>query len=673
MLAAAMAAALFCVVPSLVAAGSDSPVKYPSAPAPDTVKVVRKAEAPALPQPQGLVKGVGRSRRHRPDIKPTLPSANRNDSKRVFLEYADTLRYVKLPVDPFTGEAPEPYQLLIGKVKFRKEGMLMFCDSAHFYENGDNFRAYGNVKMEQGDTLFVYGDELDYSGAEELATLYGSPGRKVRMINREVTLSTDVLNYSLADRVGYYEVGGQLTDKTNKLTSQEGEYYPDDKMAYFYQNVVLTGLNDSDTLKLYTDTLEYNTRTKVATIVDNTTIIGKDGDIESTSGTYDTNSGKADLFSRSTVHTRQGNTLTGDTIVYDRNAGFGEAFGMVIMTDSVKKSIIEGDYAYYNELTDSALVTGRALAKEFSHGDTLYIHGDTIKAYTDPVDSTKIIDVYHKVRFYRSDMQGFCDSLSYAGVDSVVYLYRHPVVWSDQRQIFGNQIQLHLNDSTIDWARLPDFAFMAEHVGEDCFNQMTGSDMTAWFNEKSELKRLFVEGSLQMFTFPMENDSTYNKFIYLESSNLDAYFLNNNIDHARVWPENEGNVTPLYLAKRSMYTLPKFAWYEDLRPVAPGDVFIIPEGMKALIESAPAVEPRKRVQRGEAAPNEAAPPEENPDQSPEPAPAPVNTADKEAIQEQTDDGEQTEKKAEVVTEKKAVEATEKKDDKTDGSASSSSL
>ena len=619
MLAAAMAAVLLCVGPSLLAAVGSSPVPVlPPRPAlsfsaarPDTVAAsgsdTKKGSATDDPKPRGLVKGVGRDRANRPQIRPVLPEADRTDGSRVFLEYADTLRYVKPPVDYLTGIAPEPYQLLLGNVKLRKEGMWMFCDSAHFYETGDNFQAYGNVRMEQGDTLFVYGDELEYTGADELATLYGYNGRKVRMINRDVKLTTDVLNYSLADKVGYYDVGGELIDKTNHLVSQEGEYYPDTKMAYFYRNVVLTGLDDNDTLKMYTDTLEYNTSTSIATIVDRTLIISKDGEIVTTSGNYATQSGFADLFSRSTVHTRRGNTLTGDTIFYDRNRGFGEAFGMVVMTDSARKSMIEGDYAFYNELTDSALVTGHALAKEYSHGDTLYMHGDTIIAYTDPVDSTKVTNVFHKVRFYRSDLQGLCDSLSYAGADSVIYMYRHPVVWSGERQISGNTIMLHLNDSTVDWARLPDFAFVAEHIGEDCFNQLTGSDMTAWFDENSDLRRLYVEGNLQMITFPMENDSTYNKFAFVESTNLDCYFKNNAIDHAHVWPQNEGNVTPLYLAKRNSYILDKFAWYSDLRPLAPGDVFIVPQGMLDLIASAPPVEQRKRVERGDAAPNESAP------------------------------------------------------------------
>ena len=619
MTAAAVAVALLCTVPGIFAgtAPSVSAATYPlNATLADTTSAaadsltVTPAQQQAIPKPRGLVKGVGEQRRNRPVIKPLIPLADRTDRQRVFLEYADTLRYVKPPVNLITGLAPEPYQLLIGNVKVRKDAMWMYCDSAHFYETGDNFEAFGNVRMEQGDTLFVYGDELNYIGEDELATMYSYPGKKVRLINRDVKLETDVFNYNLNENVGYYEVGGVLTDKTNRLTSTEGEYYPDTKMAYFYRNVQLTGLDENDTLRMYTDTLEYNTDTHVAIIVDRTRIISKDGDITTTSGMYDTNTGLADLYSRSTVHTRRGNTLTGDTIIYNKENGFGEAFGMVIMTDSARKSMVEGDYAYYNEITDSAVVIGRALAKEYSHGDTLYIHGDTIMTYLDPVDSTKITNVYHKVRFYRTDMQGICDSLSYAGADSVVYMYRHPVVWSDERQIFGNVIMLHLNDSTIDWARLPDFAFMAEHVGEDCYNQLTGSDMTAWFNDKSELYRLYVEGNLQMIMFPMENDSTYNKFAFVESSNLNAYFKDNNIDRAHIWPENNGNVTPLYLAKKSSYRLSKFAWYEDLRPMTPGDVFIVPQGMIDLIESAPPVKQRKRVQRGDAKPNESAPAEE---------------------------------------------------------------
>lgn len=544
-------------------------------------------------------------------IAPTVPAANRYQEGKVFLEHADLLHYEKIPVAEDTEEIPEQYQVLNGNVVMRKGDMFMYCDSAYFYEESNSFDAFGNVRMEQGDTLFVYADELNYDGASELAILYADFGKKVRLINKDVKLETDVFNYDMLNEVGYYTNGGVLTDKQNKLTSVAGEYHPNTKDAYFNYNVHLRSLQNADTLHIYTDSLDYNTATHIAKIVSKSEIVNSDGVIYSTSGIYNTDTGVGDLYKRSLVVTKRGSTLTGDTLFYDRTKGFGEAFGGVIVTDSVRQVSLHGEYGFYDEIADSAFVTIRALAKEYSRGDTLYLHGDTINAYTEP-DSTKVTNAFHRVRFYRSDMQGICDSLSMTDRDSIMYMYRHPVVWSDERQIFGNVIYLHLNDSTIDWARLPQFGFTAEHIAEDCYNQLSGTDLTAWFND-STLRRLYVEGNVQLIMFPMENDSTYNKYVQTESSYMDSYYDHNTVDSIHFWPETTTKVVPLYLARKNSYFLPKFAWYEDLRPWSPEDVFNVPQAMIDLINSADPVSStvaeRKTKESERRRPNAAAPPE----------------------------------------------------------------
>ncbi|WP_303044992.1 OstA-like protein [Duncaniella muris] len=505
-------------------------------------------------------------------VRPTIPAADRHDPGKVFLEKADRLM--------FDQARDSDVQVLVGNVMFRKGDMFMYCDSARFNEATSSLDAFNNVHMEQGDTLFVYGDELYYSGADELAELRAYPGKKVRLINRDVSLTTDVFFYDLAEHVGYYETGGTLTDKQNILKSLQGYYYPDSKDAFFYLNVDLTGPRPNDTLRMFTDSLTYNTGTNIAQLMCETLIVSKDGEITSTSGFYDTNAGLADLYDRSTVHTRRGNYLTGDTLFYDRNKGYGEAFGNMILTDSAKQSELRGDYGFYDELKDSAFITGNALALEYSQADTLYLHGDTICAYM-LTDSTKVTDVFHRVRFFRNDCQGLCDSMSVVERDSILYMYYNPILWYGDKQIVGNVIYAHFNDSTVDWARLPESGVLGQHIGEDCYDQLAGSDMTAWFND-STIRRLYVEGNVQVIMFPMENDPTYNKFVFTESSTMDAYFNGNEIEKINMWPETTGKATPLYLAKRSAYYLPMFRWYEPLRPMAPAEVFDYPAEMADL-------------------------------------------------------------------------------------------
>lgn len=529
-----------------------------------------RAKAPAKPPVHHVKPGK------RPQIKPVIPSANRHQPDKVFLEHADNLILDEL-------QSPD-YQILRGNVEFRRGDMIMRCDSAHFYEATSSLDAFSNVSMQQGDTLFVYGDELSYDGITEMARLFANMGKQCRLINRDVELRTDQFDYDLQNNVGYYQFGGTLTDRTNRLTSVEGYYYPATKNAFFYEDVVLTGPRkaQNDTIRMYTDSLQYNTASKVATLLARTHIINKDGEIFSSNGTYNTGSGQADLLNRSTVVTKRGTTLTGDTLFYDRNKGYGEARGDMVLVDSARQASLLGDYGFYNEVTDSAFVTGRALAMEYSQKDTLYTHGDTIIAVQLP-DSTHRTTSFHNVRFFRRDIQGLCDSMVFLEADSTLYMYRHPIVWNDTKQIFGNEIRVHLTDSTADKVFLPRFGMAIDHIAEDCYDQLSGSSMTAWLND-STLQRLYVEGNVQMIMFPMENDSSYNKFTFVESSYLDANFgPGGQIEHVVLWPETSGTVTPLYLAKRSSYFLPNFQWYDQLRPLSPDEVFDVPEQMKLLM------------------------------------------------------------------------------------------
>lgn len=519
-------------------------------------------------------------------LKPVIPTANRHQKGKVFLERADRLRQDSYNPD---------YQVLNGNVLFRRGDMFMSCDSAYFYDGVGSLKAFGSVKMEQGDTLFVFADELDYDGTTELAVLYSDAGKKVRLINKDVKLETDIFQYDMKIDLGYYDVGGVLTDKQNRLVSLQGEYSPSTKDAVFSTDVELTSLSKSDTLKMYTDTLLYSTATHVAEIVCPTEIYSKDGVIYSTSGTYDTNKSLADLYNRSTVKASNGNTLTGDTLFYDRAKGFGEAFGSMVLVDSAHQSTLKGDYGFYNEMTDSAFVTGRALMMEYSREDTLFMHGDTIQTYMLKTDSTHVTNVYHKVRFWRVDVQGLCDSMSFHERDSILYMYRHPIVWSGERQIFGNEINLHLNDSTVDWALLPDFGFMAEHVEEDFYNQLSGKTMKAFFSD-NDLKHLDVEGNVVGIMLPQENDSTYNKIVNIESSFLKANFDHQKMKKMVIWPEVTGTVTPLYLAKRSIFYQPKFKWYEALRPKVKDDIFVVPKEMEELLGE-PDPSERRRASR----------------------------------------------------------------------------
>ena len=202
-------------------------------------------------------------------------------------------------------------QILIGHIKFRHDSMYMYCDSAHVYNKTNSFEAFGTVRMEQGDTLFIYGDYLFYDGIVKLAKLRNN----VKMINRNTTLMTDSLNYDRVANLGYYFDEGVLFDESNTLTSYWGEYSPETKIARFNENVELT----NDSMLLTSDTLIYNTTTKIANIVGPSDIYNGDNHIYSELGYYNTGNDRAELLKRS-VLSNEGKTMTGDSLFYDKRA-----------------------------------------------------------------------------------------------------------------------------------------------------------------------------------------------------------------------------------------------------------------------------------------------------------------------------------------------------------------
>ncbi|MBR5101742.1 MAG: hypothetical protein IK092_01280 [Muribaculaceae bacterium] len=491
-------------------------------------------------------------------IQPQIPSADRFQKNKVFLENANSLvADERISTD---------YMILRGDVQFRRGNMFMYCDSAYFYEGSSSLDAFGNVKMTQGDTLFVYADILHYYGEVELAELRYN----VRMERPDMVLITDSLDYDIRSNVGYYFDGGTIVDKKNntELSSQFGRYELRSKQAEFSTDVRLL----SDKYEMSTHLLNYNTGTHMADIVTETYIVSDSNVIVTSRGRYNTSADEARLFNRSVITAKDGRVLTGDTLYYNRAKGYGEAFGKIVVTDPVHKVILDGDYGYHNENTHESFATKRARAREFSQKDTLYLHADTLRTRVD-ADSLRHLEAISGVRFYRVDLQGVCDTMTVCQGDSILRMHKDAMVWSGDRQIWGNEINVHLNDSTADWATLPNNGFAIEHLGEEYYNQLEGKKMKAYFEDK-ELRKLEVSGNVKTIFYPMEKDSTYNKLVTAESSFLTINLKpKQEVEKVIMWPEVVGKVTPLFLVKRSQLYLQGFNWEEGRRPQHPDDIF----------------------------------------------------------------------------------------------------
>jgi lipopolysaccharide export system protein LptA len=455
-------------------------------------------------------------------------------------------------------------EVLTGNVIFYHEGAYMYCDSAYLYQQNNSFEAFSNVSMEQGDTLFVYGDYLFYDGNTRLARLRDN----IRMEDQTVTLFTDSLDYDRIANLGYYFEGGMLVDEENELTSYWGQYAPDTKEAVFSDSVKL--VNEDYTI--FADTLKYNTETKIADILGPSRIVSDSGYIYTDRGWYNTLTEESRLFDRSQVYSNDGmKVLIGDTIFYNRLSGDGEAFGNMYLEDKERKTILRGNYGYYNEQTEYGLATDSAFVVDYSQLDSLFLHGDTLIMSTDSI--YRNVKAFHNVRFWRSDIQGVSDSLHYSSRDSMIYMLGNPVVWNESNQILGYQINVYLNDSTVDKAHIIDYALAIQDRGiKDQYNQLSGREMTAFFNN-GELYNVLVEGNAMSLYYLVEDDGTVIGLNKTESPYLSMDIEEDKLQRLKLWPATTAVTTPLPQLLPEQKRLEGFVWLDYLRPLNSFDIF----------------------------------------------------------------------------------------------------
>ncbi len=509
-----------------------------------------------------------------PVFKPLAPIVNPLNNKNatlVYLENSETLSFNKT-LNP-------DIQILKGNVRFRHDNALMYCDSAYFYEKANSLDAFGHVRIVQGDTLFVYGDFLYYDGNLKLARLR----HHVRMENRKTVLTTDSLNYDRINNLAYYYTGGQIKDDVNTLTSVWGQYAPPSNEALFKNKVHL--LNKNFTLDA--DTLKYNTKTNIANIVGPTHILyNNETDIYSKKGWYNTSTERSMLLSRSLVKQKDGKTLVGDTIFYDKKKKYGEGFKNVVLTDSAQKVTLFGDYIYYNENTKYGVATDSALLMDWSDKDTMYVHADTLFRAKDSIyDMAR--GFYH-VRLYRKDVQGICDSLVYSARDSILNMYGKPVLWSDNNQLSGDFVQAFTKNKKVEKIHIDQAAIAVQKEDSLYFNQLSGKEITAYV-DSNQLKQVDVNGNAETIYFPRdEKDSTLIGLNKTQSSFVKMYLKNKKISRVVMTSASTGTMYPLHQLSGSDLYLKNFFWLENERPKNKNDLFhIFPKQDRQMLGNAP--------------------------------------------------------------------------------------
>ena len=488
----------------------------------------------------------------KPEDKP-----RRKSSEEVLLIHTDVL--YKTPQDVRA-------DVLVGHVKLYHDGMYLDCDSARFYKDDNTFNAYGHVKMVQGDTLTLTSDTLLYDGPMLQAHAQGN----AILIHKKTKLTTSVIDYDRLEGVGFYPQHGILYDGDNVLNSDYGQYTPSMNEAIFKDNVIL----DNPKFNLKTNELYYYTDTEVAKIVSETNIISSDSTfIYALRGNYDTKTGQASLMDRSHIY-KDMRDIVGDSLYSDDATGISEAFGNVILTDVENQCMLTGHYCRYEDSTGVAVATDSAVCYEYSGIDTLYVHGDTLRmvTYNQKTDSVyRDLFAYHKVRMFRNDFQGVCDSLVSHELDSCTYMYGQPILWNEGQQVFGEEIRVYNNDSTIDWIHIINQAMTIEQLDSVSYNQVSSKEMFSYF-VNGEIEHNNAKGNVYVSYFMEESDGSRIGMNYTETPELNLYMVNKKVD--KIWMSTpSGTMYPPFAIPDDKRYLSGFAWFDYIRPKDKDDIF----------------------------------------------------------------------------------------------------
>jgi lipopolysaccharide export system protein LptA len=253
-----------------------------------------------------------------------------------------------------------------------KEGLTLFyCDSATINSLTNVLEAYGNVHINQNDSIHTYAQYLRYVGEDRMAFLK----KDVRLTDKKGTLYTQELQYDLKSSVGNYTNGGRVENGTSVLTSTDGTYYGSTKDVYFKKNVHLT----DPKYDILSDSLMYNTQSQQATFITATKIKSKEGgDIYTTNGTYNLQTGQAFFGSRSVIKDST-RTYVANEMAYDEKTGIAQLEGNAVIKDSVNGFTILGNQIFSDKNNNSFLATRKPLLIFKGEGkDSTFIAADTL-------------------------------------------------------------------------------------------------------------------------------------------------------------------------------------------------------------------------------------------------------------------------------------------------------
>ena len=491
----------------------------------------------------------------------TITFSTAQEKKKIIIENSDFTDRNEIEIPGAT--------VFTGNVRIIHNGVKMFCNKAYYFKGENYVKAFGNVQMNQGDTITLNSRYAEYNGDKEFAFATGD----VVLRSPESTLTTDTVYFDKKNQQAFYNTYGTIRNKENTLRSKSGRYYVDQKKYKFTTAVTVT--NPESIIK--TNNLDYYENSGHAYVFGPSTITNKENVIYTENGFYDTTNDVGKLSKNSKI-TLDNKIIEGDDLYYDRKKNYSRGINNVKITDTINKVIATGHYAelYRNAATkkDSMILTKRALVKTLVEKDTLYMHGKKIIVSGPQED--RVIRAFNNVRFYKSDMSGKCDSLHSNNKTQLTKMIGKPILWNNENQMTGDVMHLIGNNKTqkLDSLKVLNNAFIIQKdsLSKNGYNQIKGQNLYGKFVD-SKLKEVDVVKNAEVIYY-MYNDA--NEFIGINKtvcSKINLELEENKINSITFFTKTDSHIYPEADFPENARKLRGFLWRGDERILSKDDIF----------------------------------------------------------------------------------------------------
>ena len=268
---------------------------------------------------------------------------------------------------------------------YEHNGSTLSADSGYIHSDNEGrqyFDAFGQVVITQPSGTIIYADKLHYVVETQLATLTNN----VRMVDGTSTLTTNYLTYNMKNSVGTYTGGGRIVNATDTITSKNAYYFDNTKDAYFRYDVIVR----TPDVKIFTDTMRYNSGSKITYFFGPTNIKGNEGEnLYTERGEYNTDTEQA-WFDMNNLYTEGSRFLRGDSLYYDGVSGNGRAVDNVVFIDTADQFFAFGGVGVYNRTDESITMTRNPLVVTVTRNDNAEVDSTIAARDSLEVDNAEI-------------------------------------------------------------------------------------------------------------------------------------------------------------------------------------------------------------------------------------------------------------------------------------------